>query len=86
LAALYFAQGKYKEAEPLLRQALRHFEQQFGPHHPKTLALSRNYSLLLQAMIQEAGPNQEVTLVTNEADIDLILTTLRQIDTDSNLS
>jgi Tetratricopeptide repeat len=54
LAALYRAQGKYAEAEPLYVRALN-LEQQMGPAHPDTLIARGNYEALLRVMGRDAG-------------------------------
>src|SRR5262249_18473979 len=46
LAALYYSQGRYAEAEPLYRRAL-------GPEHPHTVKVLENYAALLREMGRE---------------------------------
>jgi tetratricopeptide (TPR) repeat protein len=49
LSSLYQAQGRYAEAEPLLRRAISICEQQLGPEHPITALSLNNLSSLYQA-------------------------------------
>ena len=49
-AALYKNQGKYAEAEPLLKRALAIYEQRLSSEHPITQQVLKNYTLLLQKM------------------------------------
>ncbi len=48
LAGLYWAQGKYEQAEPLLERALAIFTKAFGPQHPGTKFIQRNYAHFLE--------------------------------------
>ena len=48
LAALYQAQGKYAEAEPLFRQSLAIVEKALGPEHPNVATALDNYAKLLR--------------------------------------
>ena len=48
LAVLYQGQGRYGEAEPLLREALRLSREALGPRHPTTLASMNNLAVLYQ--------------------------------------
>jgi tetratricopeptide (TPR) repeat protein len=43
---LYYNQGKYGEAEPLLRRAFEIYEEQLGEHHPDTARSLNNLALL----------------------------------------
>ena len=54
LAGLYRAQGKYKQAEPLLVRALAISEQQLGPQHPSTQIIRENYAAFLRVMGRDA--------------------------------
>ena len=56
LGYLYELQGQYVEAEPLLRQALKIFEQQLGSDHPSVATTLHNLSVsyLLQGRYAEA--------------------------------
>jgi hypothetical protein len=47
LAALYQAQGRYGEAEPLYREALQVSCEVLGPRHPQTLSTQLNIVALL---------------------------------------
>ncbi len=48
LAELYRAQGRYAEAEPLLKRALATFEKALGPEHPHVATSLANYAALLR--------------------------------------
>ena len=48
LALLYWAQGRYAEAEPLLKRALAIFEKALGPEHPNVAQSLENYAVLLR--------------------------------------
>ena len=50
LAALYDAQGKYGEAEPLYQRALAIWEKALGPEHPNVATCLENYAALLKKM------------------------------------
>lgn len=56
LALLLEAQGKFKEAEPLLWRGLEGYREELGSDHPDTLAFVNNLAHLLQAQgrLQEA--------------------------------
>ena len=58
LAALYYEQGKYAEAESLYQRALRIREQALGPDHPYTREVVRNYAMLLREMGRESEATQ----------------------------
>jgi hypothetical protein len=47
LAALFEAQGKYAEAEPLYRRAIAICEKTLGPEHPDTKTARENLEILL---------------------------------------
>ncbi|MEM9275025.1 MAG: tetratricopeptide repeat protein [Cyanobacteria bacterium P01_F01_bin.143] len=47
LAAHYYEQGRYKKAEPFLKQALNIAEIKLGEHHPKTKIARNNLQILL---------------------------------------
>ena len=49
LAALYHAQGRYGEAEPLLKRALDGRERVLGKEHPDTLQSVNNVATLYYA-------------------------------------
>ena len=49
LAESYKAQGRYGEAEPLLREGLQICRETLGPKHPETLASMNNLGTLYQA-------------------------------------
>jgi len=49
LAALYFSQKRYREAEPLLIKALQLGEKILGKEHPETLTSVNNLALLYQS-------------------------------------
>ncbi len=48
LAALYHAQGRYAEAEPLHKRAQAIYEKALGPEHPHVAAALENYAALLR--------------------------------------
>ncbi len=48
LALLYKAQGKYAEAEPLLKRAFAIFEKALGPDHPNVATSLANYAAVLR--------------------------------------
>lgn len=54
LAALYRAQGKYAEAEPLYKRALAIREKVLGPEHPAVATSLENYAALLPKMDRQA--------------------------------
>ncbi len=54
LAALYVAQGKYTDAEPLLQRALAIGEKALGPEHPDVAAVLENYAALLHKLNRDA--------------------------------
>ena len=47
LADLYRAQGRYDEAEPLYRRALKISEKALGPEHPQVGLILEGYAHLL---------------------------------------
>jgi tetratricopeptide (TPR) repeat protein len=49
LAALYYAQGKYEEAEPLYQRALKIWDQALGPYHPHSVTCRNNLAALHRA-------------------------------------
>ena len=48
LAALYWTQGKYAEAEPLFKRSLATVEKALGPEHPLVAQSLENYAALLR--------------------------------------
>ena len=50
LAALYFVQGRYAEAEPLFKETLEIMERVLGVEHPNTKVARDNYQRLLAKM------------------------------------
>jgi tetratricopeptide (TPR) repeat protein len=50
LAALYQAQGRYAEAEPLLVRAREIYEAALGPGHPSTATSLNNLGSLYYAL------------------------------------
>jgi tetratricopeptide (TPR) repeat protein len=50
LAALYFNQGKYEEAEPLYQRSLAILEKTLPPDHPTIALAMENYSRLIKKM------------------------------------
>jgi Tfp pilus assembly protein PilF len=53
LGWLYYDQGKYADAEPLLQRALNIFEEVLGSEHPTTQKVRKNYEGLLKKMKRE---------------------------------
>ena len=53
LAALYRAQGRYGEAEPLYKRSLAIREKALGPEHPQTGTRLNNLARLLEAKGEE---------------------------------
>ena len=49
VAALYQAQGRYAEAEPLYQRSLAIREKALGPEHPDVATSLENYAALLRA-------------------------------------
>ena len=58
LALLYYAQGKYEQAEPLLKRALTIRKKQFGPEHLNTATTLNNLAALYysQGKYEQAEP------------------------------
>ena len=54
LAAVYTAEGRYPEAEPLERSALEIFEHTLRPDHPYVAAALQHYATLLRKMHRQA--------------------------------
>ena len=54
LAALYRAQGRYAEAEPLYKRALAIGEKTLGPEHPEVATSLKNLRLLYRAQGRDA--------------------------------
>ena len=54
LGALYNTQGKYAEAEPLLKRSLATWEKAVGPEHPDVAMGLQNYAELLRKTNREA--------------------------------
>ena len=48
MAALYKAQARYAEAEPLYKRALAISEKALGPNHPRVTTSLENYASLLR--------------------------------------
>ena len=48
LAALYHAQARYAEAEPLYKRSLAIYEKALGPGHPNVATSLKNYASLLR--------------------------------------
>ena len=59
LSALYHAQGRYAEAEPLLNRSLAIREKMLGPEHPLVAQSLENYATLLRA----TGRSAEATKI-----------------------
>jgi tetratricopeptide (TPR) repeat protein len=58
LAALYFSQGRYAQAEPLLERAFVINKKAHGPDHPDVATSLENLAILYRktGRAQEAGP------------------------------
>jgi len=54
LASLYYAQGKYTEAEPLYQRSLAILEKALGPEHPQVAQSLENYAALLTKTNRDA--------------------------------
>ncbi len=54
LALLYGTQGKYAEAEPLLRRVLVIVEKALEPEHPNVTTVLENYAVLLRKTKRKA--------------------------------
>jgi len=69
MAAVYYENAKYKEAEPLMRRALEIDEASFGPEHPKVAIRLSNLAQLLQDTnrLDEAEPLMRRALEIDEA-------------------
>jgi tetratricopeptide (TPR) repeat protein len=52
LAALYYAQGKYGQAESLYKRSLAIFEKALGVEHPNTKQVKANYEQLLAEKVE----------------------------------
>ncbi len=68
LAALYYNQGKYTEAEPLYKRALAIVEKTLGPEHPRVATGLNNLAALYDAQgkYAEAEPLYKRALGINE--------------------
>ncbi len=64
LGDLYHAQGKYAEAEPLLKRALAIVEKALGPEHPDVAASLENYA----ALLRETGRSDEAAKMEARAE------------------
>jgi Flp pilus assembly protein TadD len=56
LAALYYAQERYSDAEPLFARSLKIAETSLGIAHPRTMGFRQNYAHCLKATAN--SPNQ----------------------------
>ena len=56
LASLLHDQGKYDEAEPLLREALEGRRRQLGDEHPITLKIKQALDALLKEKQESGSP------------------------------
>jgi tetratricopeptide (TPR) repeat protein len=50
LGALYFSEGRYTDAEPVLKRALAIKQDAFGPNDPRLLQILDNYAIALSAL------------------------------------
>ena len=69
LAGLYYAQGRYSEAEPLLKRSLAIRESQLGTDHPHTAQGLNNLAALYesQGRYSEAEPLLKRSLAIRES-------------------
>ncbi len=63
LAALYQAQGRYTEAEPLYKRALAIRKKVLGPEHPTVAQALENYA----ALLRETGHPQDAAIMAARA-------------------
>jgi hypothetical protein len=54
LARLYYQWGRYKDAEPLLRQSVSIEEKVLGPDHPSLAYSLKSYALVLRKTKQKS--------------------------------
>jgi tetratricopeptide (TPR) repeat protein len=54
LAALYYDQGRYAEAEPLYNRTLKILEKTLGENHPYFAIALNNYAVLLRKLNRDA--------------------------------
>jgi tetratricopeptide (TPR) repeat protein len=54
LATIYYAQGRYADAEPCYQRALAIWEKVLGPEHPTVATVEENYAALLRATNRDA--------------------------------
>ncbi|MEO1210047.1 MAG: tetratricopeptide repeat protein [Cyanobacteria bacterium J06638_20] len=71
LALLYYRQGRYSEATPLLKRTLTQRQQSLGPDHPHTATSLNNLAALYESMGRygEAEPLYARSLVIREAQL-----------------
>jgi|SRR5687767_3858741 Tetratricopeptide repeat/SEC-C motif len=62
LAKLYHVQGRYAEAEPLLRRVLAIRERALGPDHPDTTDIRKSYAVLLKTIERTAEADSSAHL------------------------
>jgi tetratricopeptide (TPR) repeat protein len=55
LAALYYSQGNYAKAEPILIRALAIREKVLGPNHPETISTGIGLKLCREALAAKRG-------------------------------
>jgi len=67
LAALYDAQGRYAEAEPLFKQALTMCEKMLGVNHPNTHTVRQNFEIFQK---EKASREAEQHNVKNDQEKD----------------
>ena len=58
LAALYYGQGRYKEAEPLYVQAIAILFNRLGQDHPNTKAVFNNFCQFVTTVLAEEKQNE----------------------------
>ena len=62
---LYYAHGKYAEAEPLYEQALAVWEKALGPDHPTVAQALENYA----ALLRETGHPRDAAIMAARAKV-----------------
>jgi Tetratricopeptide repeat len=53
LALLYYAQGRYQEAEPFLGETVQRFADLLGENHPNSKIVRKNFELFLKEALAQ---------------------------------
>jgi tetratricopeptide (TPR) repeat protein len=71
MAAVYYENAKYKQAEPLMERVAEIFEKSLGENHPNVAAALNNLAMLYQATnrLKEAEPLMQRALAIDEASL-----------------